>query len=90
MILHRSSREYYGLEIVTDPPVDAWSASFDGEQTFVNGTLIDGAWRWLVAGPEAPDTTDAVVLTDDVLPILRALDSPEDIRHPAHEKIVLV
>jgi hypothetical protein len=74
--LHPRAREYYALEIVTDPPVPSWDASFDDGVTWVAGTTTDGVTRWLVAGPDA-NPTGATVLAKSVKPLVRATSNPE-------------
>lgn len=80
MKLHPKAREYYGLKITTDPPVDSWDASFDSGATWLPGATDEaGVTRWLVAGPTADDTTDATVLLVTTLPLIRSTSNPETI-----------
>ena len=76
MRLHRKAREYLKLEIVTEPPVASWEASFDDGVTWVAGAKDGTLTRWLLAGPEAAGE-GATVLTGNALPLLRAADNPE-------------
>jgi hypothetical protein len=82
MNLSRHAREYYQLEIVTEPDVPGgWEASFDQGETWVNGSAatVGGGVpviRWLLAGPEA-DLTNAVPIVGDITPLVRAVDVPE-------------
>lgn len=83
MQLHRSERDYYVVEITTDPPLSGdYEASFDEGATWVTGTLAAEGWSWLVAGPDfAPESSEDSVLTDATLtasvdPLLRIKDDP--------------
>lgn len=79
MNLKPSAKEWYALEIVTEPAVPTWEASFDRGETYVASTTVgsDGYFRWLVAGPDA-DPAGAVVLPlGSTSPTIRATDSPE-------------
>ena len=84
MILDRAAREFYALEISTTPDVAAWEASFDDGTTWVPSTTVgtDGYYRWLVAGPDVAPGEGATVLAASVVPIVRAIDSPEIIPRP--------
>lgn len=77
MIIHRHSREFYRLEIVTEPAVTGWEASFDGGTTWDASTVVDGFPAWLVAGTAAAVGTAVAVLADSVTPLLRVIDTPE-------------
>lgn len=90
MILHPAAREYLRLEIVTDPAVAAWEASFDGGTTWHSGEAAGAnSWRWLLAGPSATQGDAVAVLalgSNHVL--LRATSDPEVIVRPAKPVIV--
>ena len=77
MILHRRAREFYSLAIATEPAVAGWEASFDGGATWATGAAVTGGWRWLVAGPQAPLDEPASVIDRSVVPLVRAVDTPE-------------
>jgi hypothetical protein len=81
MNLRRNAREFYTLEITTEPEVTSWDASFDNGSTWDAGTpaTLDGAdvHRWLVAGDDADAGTAVAVLTTSVRPLIRATDTPE-------------
>lgn len=76
MNLNKLAREFYAPTIITEPPVAAWSASFDDGATWVEGELVSDQHRWLVAGPAA-DPGTATVVPATVTPLLRAVDNPE-------------
>lgn len=82
MKLHRAERDNYVLTIGTDPPLaGVWEASFDGGDTWVDGTANEDAWAWLVAGPdfvadEVDMTAEGTVLDGSVAPLLRVKDDP--------------
>lgn len=64
-VIHRSrhSREPIEFELVTDPPITAWEASFDDGDTWHPGQAVTGKaghYQWLVAGAAA-DKGAAVV-----------------------------
>lgn len=86
--LSRYTKEYVTLELLAEDRTGAvitpalYTASFDGGVTWVNGTAVPGHsgwWQWEVAGPLAPDTTGATVLTGPewVNVLVRFADSPE-------------
>lgn len=79
MILSQHAREFYTLAIVTDPPVTAWEASFDGGRTWHAGQAVGGDTRWLLRGPAVPDDPGrpAVPVTRSVQPLVRGIDEPE-------------
>ena len=78
MMLNRTAKEFYTLEITTYPPVTAWEASFDGGTTWTAGLDTgDGAFQWLVAGPSA-DTSGAIALSSKkTSPLVRSATSSE-------------
>jgi hypothetical protein len=81
MRLRATERDWYTLEISSDPAVGvAWEASFDREVTWVAPTIVTGLHRWLVAGDkyvaDPGDTTPAVVITRTTTPMLRAVAAP--------------
>ena len=84
MILFKSAREFYALQITTTPAVTGgWSASFDSGTTWVAGAAatVNGVavTRWLIAGPTAAvdGTTPAATLAGNVTPLIRATEAPE-------------
>ncbi len=92
MILKPHGREFYDPRPSTTPEVAGWVASFDGGETWKPQETIDDLPKWLVAGvkrgggrrPEGhrgrEDPGAAVaVLTDSVTPLLKAVDTPEEI-----------
>ena len=82
MRLQRQGREFYQLQISTDPPVEAWEASFDGGDTWVSGeaAVVEAVavHRWLVAGPDA-GPGGGTVIASSVTPMIRAIEAPETI-----------
>ena len=78
MNLNRAAREYYALEIVTEPAVASWEATFDAGATWDAGTTTDGITRWLVAGPDATaGSAVAVLALGTTKPRIRATSNPE-------------
>ncbi|MCW2756341.1 MAG: hypothetical protein JWO46_87 [Nocardioidaceae bacterium] len=87
MDLSRYGREFYTVEIATDPQVTDWEASFDGGTTWADGEEVEAeenTWRWLVHGaafvPAEGDVNEsqlAAALVDVVRPHVRAVDNPE-------------
>ena len=78
MNLDRAGREYYALEIVTDPPVASWEATFDAGLTWDAGTTTTGVTRWLVAGPDATlGSAVAMLALGATKPKIRATSNPE-------------
>lgn len=70
-------------EIITDA---TYEASFDGCQTWLAATVVDGRPAWLIAGPDFPgdgDTSGGVdadhTLTVSVRPYVRVRDTPETV-----------
>lgn len=77
MRINRAAKEFYALDIVTDPVVTGpWEASFDGGETWVTGDADGAGWQWLLAGPDA-DPTDATVIDHSVSPLVRHTSNPE-------------
>jgi len=77
--LSKLGKEFYAVEIVTDPQLDAWEASFDYGltwHTMINDTDA-GVQRVLVAGPFAENPASAVVLQANVAPLIRSVSDPE-------------
>lgn len=78
-------REWWKVQISTDPPVASWSASFDGGETWVTGEAVageDDTYRWLVNGKDFdpadyPAATSATIPFGGFRPLLRAVDNPE-------------
>lgn len=91
MNLRPEAREFYILQITTDPQVTAWEASFDGEETWVDGEAVvgsDDTFRWLVSGPDFDPTGQVVADSAELplattVPIVRASDDPEVIYRKA-------
>lgn len=79
MRLHPRGREYYKLQITTQPAVVAgWEASFDGGNTWFAGTDAGGGvTQWLVAGPQATLGAAVVQLAASTVPMIRCLENPE-------------
>lgn len=81
MILSRYGRENYRVSIVTDPPVTAWEASFDGGLTWDPGTAFTegdlSGFQWLVAGDKAALGDAVAVIPKTMKPILRDADTTE-------------
>ncbi|HEX8489365.1 MAG TPA: hypothetical protein VF642_12525 [Propionibacteriaceae bacterium] len=77
MILSPYAREWYRVEIATEPAVATWEASFDGGTTWEDQTLIEGLPAWLIAGTNADPGAAVAVLAGSVAPLLRAVDTPE-------------
>jgi hypothetical protein len=89
--LSRLGKEFYAVEIVTDPQLNSWEASFDYGLSW--HPMIDdteqGVQRVLVAGPEAVNPMTAVVLQSNVAPLIRSISDPEVIVRTA-PTIILV
>lgn len=81
MNLSRYGREHYDVKPVTEPPIAAWEASFDGGATWVSGTALSGAdagwFRWLLAGPAADQGTATVLAVGKTEPLARGVDDTE-------------
>jgi hypothetical protein len=82
--LKRHGRELYEQQIVTDPPIVAWEASFDGGSTWSAGEAVPGdpGWyRWLIAGDLADPGTSVAQIPPtppgDLVPMARAIANPE-------------
>lgn len=95
MNLRSEAREFYTIQITTDPQVTAWQASFDSKATWFDGELVDGTtdvFRWLVRGPDFDATgqvvaTSAPLVAGTVKPIIRASDDPEVIWRSSADKV---
>jgi hypothetical protein len=80
--LHRAERDNYVLTInVTPELAGTWEASFDEGDTWVDGTLDDEQWSWLVAGPDFDAaavgmSVEGTTLDGSVTPLLRIKDDP--------------
>lgn len=81
--LSRFAREWYQVEIVTEPEITSWEVSYDKgdtwhQMTYDTETKLNSS---LVAGPDfSPingDATPYVALTQSVVPYVRAHDDPE-------------
>lgn len=82
MELNRLEAKLYSTDIVTEPMLEAWEASFDDGVTWSPGEAADGGFRWLVAGADAEpeDQADAVAVIDRyTVPLLRDIDNPETV-----------
>lgn len=80
MILSRFARRYYRVTVTTDPQVTDWEASFDNGATWVAGTPIvgvDNGYQWLVAGPDVDLGAAVAVISANVTPLLRDVDTAE-------------
>ncbi len=78
MRLEPAGREFYKLDITTEPAVTAWEASFDGGTTWQPSTDVGGLSAWLIAGPGAEvGTAVHVAPLGRTVPTLRAVDNPE-------------
>lgn len=81
MRLQRSSREWFVQDIVTDPAVTTWEASFDEGETWVAATAVDTYDAWLVAGPDFDPIGQEIApyqtIANTCQPLLRAIDVPE-------------
>ncbi len=73
----RHAREWYPVEIVTDPPVDAWGASVHDRTTWTTPpTSTTGSPAGSCPDPTLTPGT-ATVLTDAVTTAPPAIDTPE-------------
>lgn len=82
MYLSSDGREFYTLEIVTDPAVSGWEAHFGeldeaDDKVWVAGEADGANTRWLLAGPDAELDAAAAVIDASVEPKVRAIDNPE-------------
>jgi hypothetical protein len=79
MQLNIYSREYYFLDIPTDPPITAADASFDDGQTWVPGESFDNGFRWLIQGPNSDlDEAGAVIIrVPTMVPLVRYGSPPQ-------------
>lgn len=81
--LSRIGREYYRVEISTEPALTEWEISFDQGATWHEMVLntLTGFQSVLVNGPdfvpEVGDTTPSATITESVVPYVRAVDNPE-------------
>lgn len=82
MLLHRDAREYWTINLTTEPDTQTPIAEAD----FGNGQWTAGqpsqpdTWRWLIQGPDAePTDTQAVTITRSVVPRIRIPLGPEHI-----------
>jgi hypothetical protein len=95
MHLHVKERNYLTLQITTAPALTAWEMSLDGGTTWNTGTpIVDTTdkWRWLLSGPEFTpelgDTTPSITVPrSGIVPLLRAIDTPEVIIEKAPQPI---
>lgn len=77
MRLHRKDRDWYIVSIEVDPEISGTpEASFDGEETWVEGIASDDNWAWLVAGPDfvAADTGQSDV---DTMAVVHSTMTPD-------------
>lgn len=78
-------REWWKVQITTDPAVTGWDASFDEGETWVTGEAVEDVedtWRWLVNGKDFdptgyPAASSATIPYGGFRPLLRATDNPE-------------
>lgn len=83
MKLKRNGREYYHLQIDTDPAITGgWEMSIDGGSTWISGEAVDGGARWLLRGPTFVQggnipAAASTPITTSVRPQIRAIDTPE-------------
>lgn len=86
MILSTQGREHLEIELVTDPQLTEWSATFDGGETWHDAEAVPDsdppAFRWLLAGPSAPAPEEGqpagITLEAGLYGIVvRAVDNPE-------------
>lgn len=81
--LSRLGREYYRVEINTNPAITDWEISFDqGENwTDMEYDSQTGYMQILVAGPDfvlpSGDVAPYVSLASSVMPYIKASDQPE-------------
>jgi hypothetical protein len=81
--LPKIGREYYRVHIETEPPINTWEISFDGGQIWTDMThdAQTGYNSVLVAGPffepEVGDVAVFSVISESVVPYVRAVDNPE-------------
>lgn len=81
--LPRLGREYYRVQITTDPVINEWEISFDHGVTWflLEPDGATGYSKILVAGPAyvqpVGDVAEYVELDSSVVPYVRAQDSPE-------------
>lgn len=86
MKIKRTERDYYAVQMVTNPETTGvLEASFDGGQNWVTGVLDETeVWTtWLVAGPDYdaaavgqdPADTQAVIRRN-ISPLIRRKDDP--------------
>lgn len=84
MKLNAAERDYYVLQITTEPALDGtWEASFDGGANWADGTETDDGWAWLVAGPDfeasavGMDDADTIAtIVTATRPLVRLKDNP--------------
>lgn len=85
MDLSKHGKEYYELEIVTDPATDPtdWEASFDAGATWTDAVDVEGRAAWLVAGSLVSSPGNAAVLSHTTQPLVRLIANQEDVVRPA-------
>lgn len=92
MKMNRRAVKFYKLAVTTEPEVTSWEASFDRGLTFFPGTLLDGEWYWLLAGPDATEE-DASPATTRIarggIPIIHAIGSAPEVLYEAAPRITL-
>lgn len=83
--LSRHAREPYDQQILTEPAVTGWEASFDDGATWHLGEVLvddpEPGWvRWLIAGDLADPGASVAQLTptgrEDLQPLARAVTNP--------------
>ncbi len=87
MNLDRTERDYYVLEITTDPELEgSWEAAFvanPADDDYVTGTSTPDGWAWLIAGPDfdatavgMDDADTQATITTSLIPHVRLKDDP--------------
>jgi hypothetical protein len=81
--LSRLGREYYRVEIDTNPPISNWEVSFDHGATWtaMDHDVDTGYNSVLVCGPDfvvpEGDFATYVEISTSVMPYVRAINQPE-------------
>lgn len=77
MELPRKGREYLRLTLAGVPSDATVAVSFDEGGAWHDCTKVGSEYRLLVCGPDAEDTTDAVVVSVNCMPVVRVTDTTE-------------
>jgi hypothetical protein len=77
--LSRFGKEFYAVEIITDPPLTSWEISLDHGLSWhpMINDVEEGVQRILVAGPDAVQDPLSVVVIANVAPLVRSVSDPE-------------